>query len=82
MPWNLDAISDFVLAGLHFSPLFKESCRGTTITAEASEALAAFQSSIQRVMPWNHPSTLPSHVTYPGFQSSIQRVMPWNAKNQ
>ena len=40
--------------------------------------IIAFQSSIQRVMPWNWGSELLPWVSSGSFQSSIQRVMPWN----
>ena len=62
----------------HFSPLFKESCRGTSTLAVTGGVSLSFQSSIQRVMPWNLQQILDSSGTFPEFQSSIQRVMPWN----
>jgi len=39
----------------NFSPLFKESCRGTLFSGMTPEEVLKFQSSIQRVMPWNSP---------------------------
>jgi len=39
--------------------------------------VSSFQSSIQRVMPWNQNNQPFPSERLP-FQSSIQRVMPWN----
>jgi len=53
MPWNCNRSCLLLSFNSDFSPLFKESCRGTKKISTSAGVIISFQSSIQRVMPWN-----------------------------